>query len=298
MKPDGSEGRSPYLWSEDRLLRLERLGTALPPPPARGKKRRLGEILIDAGLIDELQLKAALSEQRKWGGKLGRTLVEMNFVDEESMAAALSRQLNLPRVDLDRMQLPADVVQWLRVDIAERYGVFPLGGDAKHKTLQIATSDPTNVEALQELAFHSGFRIITSVAGSTAIDKAIRHYYYGERIDSVPTATPQSLGIPEMQLAPTSHGGPSLQATPPRATPASAVPPPLPPPLDPLEQTQPTPQSAVDLALQLRELNDRLASLEKHAANQVRALRGLFELLVEKGYVTRDEYLNKVRIKD
>ncbi|HEY8209719.1 MAG TPA: hypothetical protein VIG99_19665, partial [Myxococcaceae bacterium] len=163
-------------------------------PPA-GKKRRLGELLKDAGLITETQLKTALSEQRKWGGKLGRTLVEMAFVDESSMAAALSRQLQLPLVDLDALKLAGDVVSWLRVDVAERYGVFPLAGDTRQKTLQVATSDPTNFEALQELAFHTGMKIQVSISGATSIDRAIRKYYYGESVVASDVGSTSLLGL-------------------------------------------------------------------------------------------------------
>src|SRR4051794_8224772 len=115
--------------------------TQTPAPPS-GKKRRLGEILLDAGVIDEVQLSAALAEQKKWGGKLGRTLVEMGYVDEDSMALALSRQLGLPVIDLDHAPLSPDVPKLLRLDVAERYGVFPVGADTKHKILHVATPDP------------------------------------------------------------------------------------------------------------------------------------------------------------
>src|SRR5512145_909945 len=125
----------------------------------------------------------------------------MGFVDEESMSAALSRQLNLPRVDLDKAQVPLEVVQLLRVDIAERYGVFPVGSDARQKTLQIATSDPTNFEALQELAFHTGLKILPSVAGSSAIERAIRRHYYGESTTASLAASPKELGMSEVELS-------------------------------------------------------------------------------------------------
>ena len=55
-------------------------------------KKRLGEILIDAGVLDENQLRSALSQQRRWGGRLGKTLLELGFVDERTMVLALSRQ--------------------------------------------------------------------------------------------------------------------------------------------------------------------------------------------------------------
>jgi len=258
-------------------------------PPA-GKKRRLGELLLDAGLITDLQLKAALSEQRKWGGKLGRTLVEMGFVDEVSMASALSRQLQLPLVNLDTMQLPPDVTSWLRVDVAERYGVFPLSGDARQKTLQVATSDPTNFEALQELAFHTGMRIQVSVCGPTSIDRAIRQHYYGEAGQSSDVASTSLTGIEEESFDANQIGGSAedpLMATAARGSGA-----------DPYAVSAPKSAAQAEVERQIKDLGARLESLEKAAVQQVKALRTLFELLVEKGHVNRDEYLAKVRARD
>ena len=268
-------------------------------PPA-GKKRRLGELLKDAGLITELQLKAALAEQRKWGGKLGRTLVEMSFVDEPSMAAALSRQLNLPLVDLDALQTPADVTSWLRVDVAERYGVFPLGGDARQKTLQVATSDPTNFEALQELAFHTGMRIQVSICGPTAIDRAIRKHYYGESVTASDVGSTSLLGLEEQsfdaqeiitrsgeKVTAGGSGGQPLMAS--AAMGAGS---------DPYAVTSPRSVVQAEQERQIQELGARLEALEKHAAQQVKALRSLFELLIEKGHISREEYVAKVRARE
>ncbi|MFL5318127.1 MAG: hypothetical protein ACJ790_00625, partial [Myxococcaceae bacterium] len=176
------------------------------PSPTQSKKRRLGEILKDAGVLTDLQLNAALSEQRKWGGRLGRTLVEMGFVDEDSMMLALSRQLNLPVVDLDRAPLATDVVKLMRVDIAERYGVFPVQQEPKHKILQIATSDPTNQDQLSELEFHTGMRIQVALASPSAIDRAVRRYYYGDGSKSSPTTSPQQLGVSEAEFDPDQLG--------------------------------------------------------------------------------------------
>jgi type IV pilus assembly protein PilB len=255
------------------------LGTLPPigPHPTAVKKRRLGEILMDAGVVDELQLKAALAEQRKWGGKLGRTLVEMGFVDEESMVLALSRQLNLPLVHLDRMNLPPEIVQLLRVDIAERYGVFPLSGDRKQKVLQIATSDPTNVEALQELSFNTGLHIQVSVSTASGIDRAIRRLYYGESTVASLAATPQSMGLTENTYDPDLMQGPS----------APAVAAPL--------RNGASASANAELTAKVAELSEQVAALEKLTSNQVRALRGMLELMVEKGVLTREEYLAKVR---
>ncbi len=239
--------------------------TATPVPPA-GKKRRLGEILRDAGVIDETQLSAALAEQKKWGGKLGRTLVEMGFVDEDSMARALSRQLGLPLVDLDRAELSPELTKHLRLDVAERYGVFPVGGDRKHKVLHVATADPTNVDALQELSFATGMKIQTSLASAAAVERAIRRLYYGERTVTVATTTPDALGIsePTYELR--------TGVTPPVQLPADA------------QRVQ-----------REARISEQLQTLHGLVSHQVYALRGLVELLVEKGLLDRNEYAAKVK---
>lgn len=238
------------------------------PPSAAGRKRKLGEILQAAGLIDDLQVQAALSEQRKWGGKLGRVLVEMGFVDENSMVTALSRQLGIPAVDLDRMTITPEVVGLLRGDLAERYGVFPLGGDRQQKTLHLASSDPTNYDSFQELTFALGVSVQVSVASSSAIDRAIRRHYYGERTTAAPTATPDQLGMREAVFEPERKAQ-------------------LPQP--------PSVAASSELETKLDALTRRVEELEKLSANQVRALRGLLELLVERGQLSREEYLAKVR---
>jgi type IV pilus assembly protein PilB len=254
----------------------------IPTTTNPGKKRRLGEILRDAGVVTELQLEAALQEQRKWGGKLGRTLVEMGFVDEDSMTLALSRQLNLPLLNLDKATLPPDVVQWLRVDLAERYGVFPLGGDRKARAIQVATSDPTNGEALQELAFSTGLRVSLTVASASGIDRAIRRYYYGESTVSSRTATPQSMGLTENTFDPALFRGNGVEGAPSFGDAARG----------PAQQQQ---QLADDLTPQVAELAERLLGLEGIVAGQARAMRGILELLVEKGLLSREEYLARVR---
>ena len=220
------------------------------------RKKRLGEILSDAGLVTKAQLDAALSDQRKWGGKLGRILVEMGFVDESSMTLALSRQLQLPQVDLETLELPAGVLGFLRVDIAERYGVFPIAGDREQKTITLATSDPTNVEAFQELSLYTGMRIQgVVVAAGSSIDRAIRRHYYGEN-----TGTPKAT-----------------------------------PPAPPKVVASQGPATSSDVARELAALTQRIADIERVVRGEVRALRGLVEVLLDKRVITREEYVHRVR---
>ena len=73
-------------------------------------RKKLGEMLIEEGLLNESQLRAALAEQKRWGGSLGRTIVEMRQISEEKLVEVLSRQMGLEAVDLDRMTIPQHVI--------------------------------------------------------------------------------------------------------------------------------------------------------------------------------------------
>ncbi|MBZ4417330.1 general secretion pathway protein GspE [Myxococcus sp. RHSTA-1-4] len=231
---------------------------------------------MDAGLLTETQLRSALAEQRKWGGRLGLTLVQMGFVDESSMVHALSRQLAIPTVDLDAHTPSPVALQALRADIAERYTVFPTAADPGNKLLTVATSDPTNVESLQELAFHTGQRIQVVVAAASSIERAIRRHYHGEVTS--PTATPLTFGMdePTFELAPPSAPEPAPTVN--RAAAAVA----------------PGPRES-ELLQRVEDLGQQVARLEGMVAQQARSLRAMLELLETRGLVTRDDYLAKVR---
>lgn len=228
------------------------------------RKKRLGEILMDAGLLTETQLRSALAEQRKWGGKLGHTLVQMGFVDESSMVHALSRQLHIPAVDLDTVTPPEHVLKSFRVDLAERYSVFPVEADVAHKTLTLASADPTNVEALQELAFHTDQKIQVVVSSASAIERATRKYYYGGASNI--TASPDQFGIRE----------PTYEFTPPPSPRLSS----------PREE---------ELQQRVEVLTQQVNDLQQMVANQARSLSALIEVLETHGVLSREEYFSKLR---
>lgn len=269
----------------------------MPPVPPPGRRRRLGELLIDAGLLNEDHLKAALNEQRKWGGRLGRTVVEMGFVTEADMVHVLAQQLNLRTVDLDQAKLPDRITDCLRLDLAERYGVFPLGIDAHGKVLFIATSDPTNVEHVQELEFATDMKLELAVATASSIERAIRKYYFGENVVATPTIRPEGLGVNETtyELDELLGETPAMPASSPVPRP-SAQPPAAPPAPRPSLPAAPAAAStsAPELDVLKREvavLREQVQALETISTSQVRALRVLLEILIESGLVTREEYL-------
>ncbi|WP_224363220.1 GspE/PulE/PilB domain-containing protein [Hyalangium versicolor] len=219
---------------------------------------------MDAGLLTETQLRSALAEQRKWGGKLGHTLVQMGFVDESSMVHALSRQLHIPAVELDSLTPPEHVLKLFRVDLAERYTVFPIAADTTHKTLTLASADPSNVDALQELTFHTDQKIQVVVSSASAIERAIRKHYYGGISNH--TAGMENFGIrePVYDLAP-------------------------PPP------QRMTSAREADLQQRIEALTQQVADLQQMVANQARSLSALIEVLDTRGAVSREEYFAVLR---
>jgi type IV pilus assembly protein PilB len=136
-------------------------------------------LLIDAGLINETQLSAALHSQKTWGGKLGSTLVRMGFVSEAGILKCLSAQLRLPSADFRKLNISPKAIQSIPFNIAEKYNVIPvaLKEELGKKTVILAMSDPTNLDTISEIEFQSGVRVRPVVAAESSITKAIDKYY-------------------------------------------------------------------------------------------------------------------------
>lgn len=138
-------------------------------------RKRLGEILLEAGLIDEATLRAALTEQRRFGGHLGRVLVDMKKVLEEDLVAALSRQLAVPVIDLDHLEIPQPVIELVPGEMAEAHSLIPFAQPMKF--LDVAMGDPTNQTAIDELRVRTQLNIRTYLAGPKAMERALFRYY-------------------------------------------------------------------------------------------------------------------------
>lgn len=153
-------------------------------------RKKLGEILLEAGIIDKFQLKAALAEQAKWGGRLGNHLVQMGILTEDLLVKGLSTQLKIPNLDLAAIDsIPNHVLKLVPQELAEKFHLMPVAVKTikNKKTLIVAMGDPTNLDAIDELRFRTGYIIKAAVAGDTAIEMAIRRHYYGEHVEATPT---------------------------------------------------------------------------------------------------------------
>ncbi|MEW6110224.1 MAG: hypothetical protein AB1632_13820 [Nitrospirota bacterium] len=142
------------------------------------KRKKLGELLLEAGLIDEMQLKSALSYQGEWGGRLGTIVIMKGFVTEQDLVSVIERQLGLSCISLDNIEKPSDeVLKMVNVDIAKKFGIFPI--KLEGKSLMIATADPTDLKMLDDIGFMLGVRIKPRLALESDIQRAIETHYEG-----------------------------------------------------------------------------------------------------------------------
>lgn len=139
---------------------------------------RLGEALVQAGLIDEYQLKSALGQQRRWGGRLGKALIDLGFIDEATLLSFLSEKLKFSAVDLSRSKIAPKTFAAVPKRIAEKYMVVPvlIKDTPGKKTLVLAMADPTDLKAIDEIEFLTNYRIEPVVALESSIKKVIQRY--------------------------------------------------------------------------------------------------------------------------
>ena len=289
------------------LLYEPQTGTHPAVPQGR---RRLGDLLLRAGVVTEQQLKEALDEQQTFGGMLGDTLVRQGALTEDVLVRALSKQLGLARADMDQ-EVRREALALLNVDLAVQYEVAPVALK-NGRTLVVATSDPLNLSMLDLIRARTGCHIEPQVAAASAIRAAISRLYgvamdppdpssmrvassgqeltpaaaapqaAGQMSGARPRLSP-SVGVPAMAQSPTytpaAGSGYAGMVTPPIGTapPAAYAPNPY------------AGHTGAFAAVQAGQPSDLQRERES------RALRGLIELLVEKGVISLDEYLARIR---
>jgi type IV pilus assembly protein PilB len=143
---------------------------------------RIGELLLKEKRITPEQLQEALNAQRQNGGKLGNSLVTLGFVKDEEITALLSRQYGVPSIALDEFEIDPAVLKLVPVETAQKYHVLPLSRSGA--TLTIAMTDPTNVFAMDDIKFMTGYNVEPVVASETAVIDAIQRWY-GNVVSSI-----------------------------------------------------------------------------------------------------------------
>ncbi len=155
---------------------------------------RIGELLLKEQRITAAQLEEALEHQKSNGGKLGCNLVKLGFAKDEEIASLLSRQYGVPSINLSQFDIDAGVIKVVPAATAQKYEIVPVSRVGA--TLTIAMSDPTNVFAVDDIKFMTGYHVEPVVASQTAIADAIDRYYGNGH-----GAAEKSVGESQLELA-------------------------------------------------------------------------------------------------
>jgi len=233
-------------------------------------RMRIGEMLVGARVLSESSLQAALIEQRRWGGPLGRILVDMGMVKEDVLVEALSRQLNLPLVQIGEQEIDRSVLELVPSELATQHNLVPFHRDGKF--LDVAMSDPTNLGIVDELRIRTQLNVRPHLAGPRAIQKALSRWYGRAPLDV--TGAPTSIRHDF-------HGYGDVIELDNR---------------DRRREVAPTPYGKTPTRdEEITALQRRLSQLEALVARDEDVLRKLLALLVEKGFATREEILERIK---
>ena len=189
---------------------------------ARVARKRLGEILVEMGALTDERLRAALSEQQRWGGRLGQILVQMRAVAEPALLAALSTQMNTPVAALDTVQLSAEATALIPRAVCEELGVLPFA--LRGNFLDLAMLDPTELDSIERIRVMSRKNVRPFLVGPLTYERALKRAY------DAPIAG-STVGIPELEQM---FGGEMLDVDPP-----PQAPPPPGPTLPPMAPARP-----------------------------------------------------------
>ncbi len=136
---------------------------------------RIGELLLREKLISPEQLKTAIDEQKKGGGRLGYNLTKLGYISEKDLTAFLSRQYGIPTIDLSTQDIDHEVIKLIPEDVAQKYQVIPVSRTGS--TLVVAMADPSNIFAIDDIKFLTGYNVEPLVASDAAVKAAIESLY-------------------------------------------------------------------------------------------------------------------------
>ena len=141
-------------------------------------KKKLGDLLIDLGVISESNLQAALEIQRETKKKLGEILVEEKYLTEREFLEVLEFQLGVPHIDLDRFTIEAQAPKLITENLAKRHVIVPVTFD--DETITLAMNDPLNIYAIDDVKLATGREVKPVLASKAAIQDAIDFFYEKE----------------------------------------------------------------------------------------------------------------------
>ncbi|MBN1203694.1 MAG: general secretion pathway protein GspE [Myxococcaceae bacterium] len=158
-------------------------------------RNRIGELLVKARVLDDLQLRSALARHDQWGGRLSRIITDMGITDEETVINAIAHGTGTQRLHLGNITRDAGALAKVDVSLAEQKGVFPVTLKDNGKTLVLAMADPTDLNTVDQVAARARARIVIVVASDREIEHAILRHYRGQE----PVMSTRYTGNPQKQ---------------------------------------------------------------------------------------------------
>lgn len=258
---------------------------AMPGP----NRQRLGEALVECGLIDELQLRSALADQRRWGNRLGKTLVKLGFVDEMPLMRQLSRLMGYPVAEIRGRGVPDEVLALVSRDVAEKVRCLPLfvDEDGPSRYLYLGMEEPANLDALDALQMRTGLEICPVLIGFRELEAGLRRHY-GIGVEGEPGFDYEDFELGGDLLGPDCllHGDDAITLD----AGADLPPPPEPPAAAPsapaAQQANPAPPASA------------VPDSAHEDASTRRILQALTHVLIQKGLLTRDELQGMIQELD
>ncbi|MBN1103971.1 MAG: Flp pilus assembly complex ATPase component TadA [Deltaproteobacteria bacterium] len=153
-------------------------GKALPKRES-ASRRKLGELLVETGLLAPDKLVEALKDQKESGGRLGQLLVGKNLISEEEMAFALAMQLKIPYVDLSSQEVDGRVIESIPAEVSRKFICVPIA--LKNNILDVAMADPLDLNMMKDIQFVTGYSIQPAISTSTQILDLLQRHYHPER---------------------------------------------------------------------------------------------------------------------
>lgn len=139
-------------------------------------RQNLGDMLMAANLIDEVQMQVALAEQRQTGKRFGSTLIELKFIDENVLAAFLSKQIDVPCISLLHIDIPKKVTRKMNRVLAIECKAVPVRIDEQSR-LEVAMADPTDAETIEKLEKATSMTVSPLIAPESSIQTIIEKMY-------------------------------------------------------------------------------------------------------------------------
>ena len=137
--------------------------------------KRIGEVLLERGLINGKELERALVHQKEHGGLMGQILIQLGFITEQEVALALTAQYGFPYLPLDNYEIDGGLTELIPARLARQYCLIPI--DRIGNALTLAMADPSNVSAIEDIELLTKCIVQTFVSTPTEIGKAIEKYY-------------------------------------------------------------------------------------------------------------------------